>query len=140
MIDINIKKIKPMFNQVICTMDKYTDDDLKQGGLVDVKKIQNPIKEYQRVVAVGNMVRDINVGDLVMINPTRYGKTKHGPNSLRADIEGDNPIVEYKFNIMELDHVPHLILTNQDIDFVIEEYEKEAPTSDIIEVKNEIIL
>ena len=140
MLDINIKKIRPMFNQVICTMVKYTDDDLRNGGIVDVKKIQNPIKEYQRVVAVGNMVRDINVGDLVMINPTRYGKTKHHPNSLRVDIEGDNPVVEYNFNIMELDGVPHLILTNQDIDYVIEEYEEKAPKSDIIEVKNKLIV
>lgn len=139
MLDINIKKIKPMYNQVICTMNKYTDEDLKKGGLVDVGKIKNPIKEYQKVIAVGNMVRDINVGDLVMINPTRYGKTKHGPNSIRADIEGDNPIVEYKFNTIELDHTTYLLLTNQDIDFIIEEYEEEAPPSDIIEVKNEII-
>lgn len=140
MVNINIKKIRPMFNQVICTMDTYSDDEVKKDGLVDVKRIQNPIKEFQRVVAVGNMVREIQVGDMVMINPTRYGKTKHGPNSLRADIEGDNPVVEYKFNVIELDHVKHLLLTSQDIDFVIEEYEEEAPPSDIIEVKNEIII
>lgn len=140
MIDINIKKIKPMFNQVICTMEQYEDKDLKNNGIVDVQKIQNPIKEYQRVVAVGPMVRNIKVGDLVMINPIRYGKTKHKPNSLRADFEGDNPVVEYKFNVMELDHVKHLILLDQDIDFVIEEYEEEAPPSDIIEVKNELIV
>lgn len=121
-------------------MDMYGDNDLRRNGLVDVQKIQNPVKEYQRVVAVGPMVRDVQVGDLVMVNFIRYAKTKHQPNSLRADIEGDNPVVEYKLNVMEIDHVKHLLLTDQDVDFVIEEFEEEAPPSDIIEVKNELII
>ena len=140
MIDINIKKIRPRFNYIITTMDEYGVDDLKRNGLVDVQKVKNPIKEYQHVVAVGPMVRDVAVGDLVMVNFTRYAKTKHGPNSLRTDIEGDNPVVEYKLNVIELDHVKHLLLTDQDVDFVIDEFEEEAPPSDIIEVKNELII
>lgn len=47
-------------------------------------------------------------------------------------------VVEYKFNVIELDHMKYLLLTDQDIDFVIEEYEEEQ--DDIVEVKNDIIL
>lgn len=135
---INIKKIRPMFNQVICTMDIYGDEEIKSQDIIDYKKVQNPIKEYQKVVAVGPMVKNIAVGDLVMVNPKRYSKMKHQEGSLKDGVIGDNMVVEYKFNVIELDHMKYLLLTDQDIDFVIEEYEEEQ--DDIVEVKNDIIL
>ena len=134
---INIKKIRPMFNQVICTMEVYGDEELNKDSIIDIHKVQNPIKEYQKVIAVGPMVKTIEVGDMVMVNPKRYSKMKHKEGSLKDGVIGDNMVVEYKFNVIELDHQKYLLLTDQDIDFVIEEYEEEQ--DDIIEVKNEII-
>lgn len=139
---LNIKKIRPMFNQVITTMDKYSDDEMKTGSIIDVSKINNPIKEYQKVVAVGPMVRNIEVGDIVMINPKRYGKTLHKEGSLKDGVITDNPVVSYNFNVIELDHTPFLFLLDQDIDFIIEEYEEinDSPQSDIIVPNNDIIV
>lgn len=138
---LNIKKIKPMFNQVICTMDKYTDEDIKIGQIIDVHKVNNPIKEYQKVVAIGPMVKNISVGDIVMINPKRYQKVKHQEGSLKDGVITDNLVVGYNFNVIELDHVKYLLLQDNDIDFVIEEYEEEeSPQSDIIVPNNDIIL
>lgn len=139
---LNIKKIKPMFNQVITTMDKYSDDEMKTGSIIDVSKVNNPIKEYQKVVAVGPMVRNIEVGDIVMINPKRYGKVRHKEGSLKDGIITDNPVVSYNFNVIELNHTPFLLLLDQDIDFIIEEYEevKDSPQSDIIVPNNDIIV
>lgn len=128
-----------MFNQVICTMDTYNDEEIKKDSIIDIHKVQNPIKEYQKVVAIGPMVRTIEVGDTVMINPKRYSKMKHKEGSLKDGVIGDNMVVEYKFNVIELDHKKYLLLTDQDIDFIIEEYEEEQE-SDIVEVKNEIII
>ena len=137
---LNIKKIRPMFNQVICTMDKYDDSELKKDGLVDLHKVQNPIREYQTVVEVGPMVRNISVGDLVMVNPKRYSKMKHQEGSLKDGVIGDNMVVSYNFNVIEIDHKQYLLLTDQDIDFVIEEYEEEEePQSDIIVPDNTIL-
>ncbi len=136
---LNIKKIRPMFNQVICTMDKYSDSELKKDGLVDLHKVQNPIREYQTVVEVGPMVKNISVGDLVMVNPKRYSKMKHQEGSLKDGIIGDNMVVSYNFNVIEIDHKQYLLLTDQDIDFVIEEYEEEEPQSDIIVPDNTIL-
>ena len=135
---INIKKIKPMFNQVITTMNKYSDAETQEGSIIDYKKVQNPIKEYQEVIAIGPMVRDIKVGDLVMVNPKRYSKMKHKEGSLKDGVIGDNPVVSYNFNVIELDHTPYLILTDQDIDFIIEDYEEETE-SDIISIENNIV-
>jgi len=139
---INIKKIRPMFNQVITTMEKYSDEELKVGSIIDVSKVNNPIKEYQKVVAVGPMVRNIEVGDVVMINPKRYGKMLHKEGSLKDGVIGDNPVVSYNFNVIELDHQPYLLLLDQDIDFIVEEYEEveDSPQSDIIVPNNDIIV
>lgn len=139
---LNIKKIRPMFNQVITTMDKYSDDEMKTGSIIDVSKVNNPIKEYQKVVAVGPMVKNIEVGDIVMINPKRYGKVRHKEGSLKDGIITDNPVVSYNFNVIELNHTPFLLLLDQDIDFIIEEYEevKDSPQSDIIVPNNDIIV
>lgn len=137
---INIKKVRPMFNQVICTMEKYSDEEIKTGSIIDVHKVNNPIKEYQKVVCVGPMVRNIKEGDLVMVNPRRYAKMKHQEGSLKDGIVSDNPVISYNFNVIKLDNIDYLLLTDQDIDFIIEEYEEEKPQSDLIIPKNDIIV
>ena len=139
---LNIKKIRPMFNQVITTMDKYSDDEMKTGSIIDVSKVNNPIKEYLLVVEVGPMVRNLEVGDIVMINPKRYGKVRHKEGSLKDGVITDNPVVSYNFNVIELNHTPFLLLLDQDIDFIIEEYEEveDSPQSDIIVPNNDIIV
>lgn len=112
-----------MANYLVTTKEEYTEDDVKKGGLIT--KIIGSLKEYQKVVAIGPMVRGIQVGDLVCINPKRYAKYKHQPGSLKDGVITDNPVVAYNFNVIELDHVSHLLLTDQDIDFIIEESEEE---------------
>lgn len=129
-----------MANYLVTTKDEYTEDDVKKGGLMI--KIAGSLKEYQKVVAVGPMVRGIQVGDLVCINPKRYAQHKHKPGSLKDGVITDNPVVSYNFNVIELDHVSHLLLTDQDIDFVIEEWndEKEPEKSNIIIPERKIIV
>ena len=99
---INIKKIRPMFNQVITTMDKYSDEELNDGEIIDVHKVNNPIKEYQKVIAKGPMVKNIEVGDLVMVNPKRYGKMLHKEGSLKDGVITDNPVVSYNLMLLSL--------------------------------------
>lgn len=137
---LNIIKIRPMANYLVTTKDEYTEDDVKKGGLM-IKTVGS-LKEYQKVVAVGPMVRGIQVGDLVCINPKRYAQYKHKPGSLKDGVITDNPIVSYNFNVIELDHISHLLLTDQDIDFVIEEWndEKESEKSNIIIPERKIIV
>lgn len=139
---IKIKKIKARFNQVITTMNHYTDSDLADEVILDYKKVQNPIREFQEVIAIGPMVRDINVGDLVMINPVRYTKVKHQEGSLKDGVIGDNMIVAYNFPTIEVDGKEYLKLTDQDIDFIIEEFEeiKEEPKNIYIPPKKDIIV
>lgn len=114
--------IKPMFNKIVTTMDCY-DNDQVVGGVIDTRKTKGSLKEYQTVVAVGSTVRDINVGDVVAINPTRYAVMKHDNKSLKNGIIGDNMRIGYKFNTITINGKEHLMLYDQDIDFVILESE-----------------
>lgn len=128
---IKIKKIKPLFTSVITTMDKY-DDDIIVNGIIDTSKQKGSLKEYQKVVAIGSSVRDIEVGDLVQINPSRYAVRKHQEGSLKDGVVTDNPVTMYNFNVVEIDDCAYLHLQDRDIDFVVTDYdqmeEQAAPT------------
>ena len=115
-----IKKIKPMFNGLITTMNRYEQDvKVKGTDLIDSSK-SNAVKEYQTVVAVGPMVRGIEVGDTVFINPNRYAVMKHKAGSLQDGVIKDNPVIGYNFDIVEIEGVNHLYLQDSDVKFVAE--------------------
>ena len=121
---LKVKKIKPMFTALITTMDKYEEDVRTSGGLLDVTKQQGGLKEYQTVLAIGSSVRDIKVGDLVYVNPTRFAVKQHQAGTLKDGVVTDNPVVKYNFDVIEMDGKQCLLLQDRDIDFIIEEYEE----------------
>lgn len=139
---LNIKKIKPLNTQIITTADRYLEDQTISGSkLVDSKRSAGALKEYQKVIAVGTFVRDVKVGDLVMINPRYYAQRKHEEGSLKDGVIMDNPVVRYNIPMIEMDHKKYLMLQDRDIDFVIEQWEEEEekeespliiPNTDII--------
>ena len=120
---LKVKKIKPMFTSLITTMDKY-EQDVKVGGIIDTTKQQGGIKEYQTVLAIGSSVRDIKVGDLVCVNPTRFAVKQHQAGSLKDGVVTDNPTIKYNFDVIEMDGKQCLLLQDRDIDFIIEDYEE----------------
>lgn len=125
---LKVKKIKPMFTSLITTMNKYEKDVILQGGIIDTSKREGSLKEYQEVLAIGNSVRDIKVGDIVWINPTRFGVKKHQEGSLKDGVITDNPVITYNFDVVEMDGKQCLLLQDRDIDFIIEDYEEVADT------------
>lgn len=138
---LKIKKIKPMFTALITSMDKY-EQDVTTGGLINVTKMQGGLKEYQTVLAVGDSVRGIKVGDLVCINPTRFAVKKHREGSLKDGVITDNPVTTYNFDIVEMDGRQCLLLQDRDIDFIIEDWEEipDQPQSTIIQPEKKIIV
>lgn len=114
-----------MFNGVITTMNKYHKDVIS-GGIIDVAKREGNLKEYQTVVAIGDIVKGVKVGDVICINPTRYAIKKHQEGSLKDGIIEDNPVERYNFNVIEFNGESYLRITDQDIDYIIEEYENEV--------------
>lgn len=110
-----------MFNRILVTADKY-ENDVKHGGVVVVTA--GTLKEYQKVISVGDTVRGIKEGDFVLINPTRYTVKKHQEGSLKNGIISDNPVVSYNFNFVDVNGIVCILLYDQDIDYVIQEYEE----------------
>lgn len=134
---LKIKKIKPMFNRILVTSDKY-EEDIKQGGVVTITA--GTLKEYQKVISVGSTVRDIKEGDLVLVNPTRYAVRKHNEGSLKNGVVTDNPVTSYNFNLVNVDDKICILLYDQDIDYVIEEYEEATELSSLIMPDNKLIV
>lgn len=140
---LKIKKIKPMFTSLITTMDKYEQDALTSGGLIDSTKQQGSLKEYQTVLAVGDSVRNIKVGDLVCVNPARFAVKKHREGSLKDGVISDNPVLSYNFDVIEMDNKQCLLLQDRDIEFIIEEFEEvpdPVPAGLIMPANKELIM
>lgn len=121
---IVVKKIKPMFTSVITTADMMEDKDMMVGGLIDVRKSKKTIKEFQKVIAIGPHVNGISVGDLVCVNPTRFGKPYQKKNSLNQAVEEYETMISYQFDFIEIDGNMCLKLQDRDIDYVVEEFEE----------------
>lgn len=135
---LKIKKVKPLFNRIITTADKY-DNDVKIGNIIDGSK-SNTIKEYQKVISVGTTIKDIKEGDLVIINPNRYAVRKHQAGSLKDNVITDNPVTHYNFNIMEIDGKQCMLLYDSDIDYIVEDYTEEHKSSIIQPNKPQVIV
>ena len=121
---INVKKIKPMFTTVITTAEMLEEKDMMVGSIIDVSKAKKTIKEFQKVVAVGPHVNSIQVGDLVCVNPIRFGKPYQKRNSLNQATEEYETMMSYQFDFIEIDGQTCLKLQDRDIDYIVEEYEE----------------
>lgn len=125
---IKIKKVRPLFTSIVTTMDRY-EKDLIINGII--QESAGSIKDIQTVIAVGDAIRNIQVGDKVHIDPIAYAVKKHQEGSLKDGIITDNPVIKYNFNIIEINEEPCLLLRDRDIDYIVEESE-EIQTSSII--------
>ena len=104
---MNIKKIKPLFTAVVVTANVYSRD-YKEHNIISPKA--NKLKEYQKVVAVGDSCRGIEEGDLVCIDLSSYAQWKYKKNSVKSDMEElHNEIVGY--------NVPQIKIDGQDCMF-----------------------
>jgi len=120
-----IKKIKPMFTGVVTTARRYVSDQrtTKGGLLLDTTKMVGTINPYQFVVSVGSMVKDLKEGDVVKINFKRYAKAKHIPGVIEDNVQSDNMSVTYEIPMVTIDGVDYLFIQNNDIEFIVEEYD-----------------
>jgi len=103
-------------------MEKYTDEELKAaGGIIDTRKIQNPIRDIQQVVAVGDLAaqRGIEVGDYVKFNPKRYSKPVHNPGSLQGTTRKDDVVIDYNIPTIEIDGIEYLFVSDNDLEFIV---------------------
>ena len=119
--DIKINEIKPLFTTVITTLDVYEEDLIENGVL---KAPQGSLRMYQKVLAVGSSVRDVKVGDTVLLNFANYIVRKFKENSIKEDMSAQED--EYVYDI------PRILIggkicgkfQDRDVEGVITEFEE----------------
>jgi hypothetical protein len=93
---------------------------MRDNGLIVANK--GDLKAYQKVIAVGSSVRDIKVGDTVMIDITHFAVMKYNPNSIKEDMDL-NKVVKWNIPWVMIDDekgVPQdcLLISDRDVKFV----------------------
>ena len=119
--DIKINEIKPLFTTIITTLDVYEEDLIENGVL---KAPQGSLRMYQKVLAVGSSVRDVKVGDIVLLNFKDYIVRKFKENSIKEDMSAQED--EYVYDI------PRILIggkicgkfQDRDVEGVVTEFEE----------------
>ena len=125
---LKLKEIKPLNNQIITTADTYREAELSEAGIyIDIRKIEHAYKFHQTVLAVGPNVRQLKVGDIIMIDPTRYVVPEHpeDEDSIRGIVKVRNTHTKISFPILEIGGVERMLLNDSDAAFVILDYKEE---------------
>ena len=134
---LKIKKFKPMFTSMLVTGEKYSEDMYDDHGLIECKK--GDLKTYQKVLEVGPSVRDIKVGDMVMINIMHFAVMEYDPNSVKNDM-GMNKIKKWNFNWVTVNDQDCLVIDQQDVMFGFDGEEVQGVKNPIIVPKEKKII
>ena len=123
---LHVTKIKPLFDHLLITADRF-EKDMVHSGVILANK--GDLKLWQTVVAVGSVVRDIKVGDKVMINPNDFAVKKYNKNSVQNDLD-NNPVLTYNFPFETIDDEKgepkdYLYISDRNVKYVFEGIEKE---------------
>lgn len=123
---LHVTKIKPLFNHLLVTGDKF-EKDMVESGVIVAKA--GDLKLWQTVVATGSTVRDIKEGDRVMINPSHFAVKKYNKNSVQNDLD-NNPVLSYNFPFETVEDgdgtaKDYLYIADNDVRYVFEGKEKE---------------
>lgn len=128
--EIELIEIKPMFTGLIVTANKYKEDAATENGVITGENKAGTLMEYQTVLAIGDSVRNLKVGDLIKINPVAYEVKKYNANgSVKEDMtEHYKKEITYAFKFLELAGELVLQLQDRDIDFIVKKHKvKEKP-------------
>lgn len=123
---LHVTKIKPLFDHLLITADRFEKDMIHSGVILANK---GDLKLWQTVVAVGSVVRDIKVGDKVMINPNDFAVKKYNKNSVQNDLD-NNPVLTYNFPFETIDDEKgepkdYLYISDKNVKYVFEGIEKD---------------
>lgn len=139
---LKVHDIRPVFNRVLTTANKYKEQQYTEGGLIDGTHLEGTAKEYQTVIKVGSAVREVKPGDVVLIDPTRYIKRRYSKDSIQNDLD-NNPIISIEIPTVEMDGVDYFMIDDRDILYVItdsDEVEEEQKASIITPKEQKLII
>lgn len=130
--ELRISEIKPVFNFLLVTANKYEEDVVRGGIITDKNATKGNIKWYQTVVSIGSTVRDFKPGDKVMLNPANFVVRKYDKNSIQNDMD-NNPVLSYNLPVITVHDKEgvmqeYLYISDRDILYSFEGEEVEKNT------------
>lgn len=123
-----IKAIQPLFTGVVTTAKRYVGDQFDQsssGLIIDTRRLDGALNVFQTVIAVGDTVRSVKVGDIVKLNYNRYAQINHPRGKIENNIEDDSNM-GYSYSIPSIyleGYGDCLLVQNNDIEYVVTDYE-----------------
>lgn len=124
----NVKKIRPLFTKVLLTCDKEDGEGLLIPGtnLLDGSKAVKKggdIMQYQTVVAVGDSIRNLKVGDVVCLNLNAFALRKYKTNGIQDQVEEcKQETLEWVIPVVKIDDKDYIFTDDINILYVVEEY------------------
>ena len=112
---LHVTKIKPLFDHLLITADKFEKDMVHNGVILAGK---GDLKLWQTVVAVGSVVRDND-----------FAVKKYNKNSVQNDLD-NNPVLTYNFPFETVDDEKgepkdYLYISDRNVKYVFEGIEKD---------------
>lgn len=142
---LELRKIKPTGSQVLVTKNLYGWDDFNESGILIHQR--GDIKAYQTVISVGEDVRWVKPGDVVMINFYKYCEFQDDENSVK--VNGTNKVINLHLNIVEMvgedgDPVDCFLIDQRDVKYILEDFKEvtygKDSKIDIKQPKKQLIL
>lgn len=131
-----------LFDSVMTTADKYEKDERTANGMI--LDLKDTLKEVQRVIAVGPLVKGVKEGDMVKLDLTRYNRMRHEQvQKSREERFSEYDTTDQATIVCDIpnetvDDKTVLMLHERDIAFIVDEYDDKAPV-DITLITNKII-
>ena len=122
--NIKVTKVRPTWNGIVTTAERYTVDATTVGGILIPDKRADAYRDYQRVIEVGPTVRGIEKGDLVHIIFDRFKVRTYKENSLKQDdpsLQHMDRADKYEIPCITLSDTEYFFIHDNDVDYVIPE-------------------
>lgn len=133
-----LKEVKPLFTKIICTADRFTEEEsYNSSGLLDATKI-GAVKELQEVVSSSTYAENqgIHKGDTVILSFNRYAVYKQKQtNSLKNDFDEEfKKQLKHELPFISINSSDFLLLDTSDVVLIVNDLEivEESTKSDLI--------
>ena len=125
---LKILEATPPFTMMLVTANTYTESEcISETGMLE-SDLVGALKEIQKVISVGQGVREYKVGDLVQINFSKYAKRRLEKDSTKADMPDEyyNEVISYEIPMFEINGQTCLLIDSSNVYFRIDKYEEEV--------------
>ncbi len=111
-------RIRPRANELVITANFI---EVNPGKIADKEEQQISLDEYQTVLSKGTVVRDIEEGDVICLNPARFAKYQEQKSRVKAAVEGyEKVLTGYEFPIITTGYGNVMLIHDSDVKYIVE--------------------